>query len=1093
MVFVLEARDTSSIRGVVWTRIARAKTRAEIEKVLKQNIESRTHTEGLRIREVTEEQIIATPKPIVVQDPEARKISGDRKRRAEREKLATQFQEKVEAGEQVSAEERKAFASSRFTVTDPETGKETIRTGRQLITESEKLQAKQKGKIRATTAKEFQRSLFERQRVAAVPAAAVESQPSISLSTGGVPLTILGAPGRLEFQGRDPGLGFTPTRPISGQETIQLGAPTIELPEGERRGGTIGPVVSPDFQLKTEEDFVVDVEGLQSQAAAQKSQKQFRAFEAGGAAALGTEFALRAAETPALIPAAAGFGVLTLISPPAAALVGAGALAFSIPELQKSIATKGLARTAAGEAPAIILFSVAGGAGGGLRRAAGIKLSKGQALTTEVPKTQRFFEVDLAKGKATSIKVTGKDVTSSQVDLVRLGQATKSKAAGVTTKVLGSEITQPALTIGATSFFGGLDIATPLFFIAGRAKTGKSARRLSKGELRKQSFDARRSQVFVSKPQQEVGVRIRSPELKATGVKERVIARRPGGETRITDIGLPPGRKGLTTVFGKTEKSLLELGTVSGKQRKGFSQAERLRTVRQSSKEIDKIISGGKGAIVLKQSLKVRDLKNSRLELIKPQPKPISKIETNIVDKKSLELFQTLRPEAPKRQFGIRETKGEKAIRLKILQQQQATELRGGFRPGQREKLIKRIQEKESKRRLQQELAGLEGVRPPGEFQLPESFKGISNVFAPKKKKRKLALFEQETFQRGVRPVEKGEAPTFDQFLSDIFTAPAGPPGPARRLRKKGLPPKDDFRFGDAAKQVDRQIPKLEFDLGTKTVPILSTKLGTGLGLLQGQGLFQTQQPAQGILQEQTLDTRLEQAQQAAQVSKVDVSQISDLDISQIQAQETAQDLLQDQITGSAPDLFVPETPPGDPGRGVPPPPPGDLFTFTPPLPPPPGFPGPIIDVPPPPPPKRPPTRFPSFDFSDTIAPAGQAFDVFAREKGRLVKVNKKPLLETQANNRGADIVDNSSAASFILKKTKKKAEAFFDDPFFFKADKFRRPAKKSKLPPKTFVEKKTFRIDSPGELKGITAKGLLAQRVKRAKESLFGGFGFDL
>ena len=117
----------------------------------------------------------------------------------------------------------------------------------------------------------------------------------------------------------------------------------------------------------------------------------------------------------------------------------------------------------------------------------------------------------------------------------------------------------------------------------------------------------------------------------------------------------------------------------------------------------------------------------------------------------------------------------------------------------------------------------------------------------------------------------------------------------------------------------------------------------------------------------------------------------------------------------------------------------------------------------------------------------GQAFNVFAREKGQLVKLNTEPLLRTRAKNLGADIVDHSASASFILKKTTGKVKSFIDDPFFFSAGKFRSPATKSKLPPKTFIERNMFRIDTAGELKGITAKGLLAQRRKRIKDNFFG------
>ncbi|MCH8329632.1 MAG: hypothetical protein IIB81_04540, partial [Nanoarchaeota archaeon] len=95
----------------------------------------------------------------------------------------------------------------------------------------------------------------------------------------------------------------------------------------------------------------------------------------------------------------------------------------------------------------------------------------------------------------------------------------------------------------------------------------------------------------------------------------------------------------------------------------------------------------------------------------------------------------------------------------------------------------------------------------------------------------------------------------------------------------------------------------------------------------------------------------------------------------------------------------------------------------------------------------------------------------------------------TRAKNIGANIVDNSSAASFRIKKSIQPMGFGIDDPFFNLERKFRSPKTKSKLPPKQFIEKRRFRIDTPGELKGITAKGLIAKRKKARGNNFFGGF----
>lgn len=97
-----------------------------------------------------------------------------------------------------------------------------------------------------------------------------------------------------------------------------------------------------------------------------------------------------------------------------------------------------------------------------------------------------------------------------------------------------------------------------------------------------------------------------------------------------------------------------------------------------------------------------------------------------------------------------------------------------------------------------------------------------------------------------------------------------------------------------------------------------------------------------------------------------------------------------------------------------------------------------------------------------------QGYNVLVKEKGRFIKVNKKPLPEYKAKNLGADVVDNTPTAQFKLKRAKKiKAQ---DSTRFFKSTKFR--AKKG-----SYIELSRNRIDSTGELQGITVKGWLARK----------------
>ena len=153
-------------------------------------------------------------------------------------------------------------------------------------------------------------------------------------------------------------------------------------------------------------------------------------------------------------------------------------------------------------------------------------------------------------------------------------------------------------------------------------------------------------------------------------------------------------------------------------------------------------------------------------------------------------------------------------------------------------------------------------------------------------------------------------------------------------------------------------------------------------------------------------------------------------------------------------------------------------------------FDDPIIRVPseePPPEKIKKITAFRGLTFDEMIQPPSkEGYDIIIREKGQDVEYNKKRSYPRQrAKNKGADIVDNSAAASFRIRKSKQPIDSGIDDSFFFLGHKFRSPARKSKLPPKQFIEKRGFRIDSAGELAGITAKGLIAKR----KKEMFGGW----
>lgn len=138
--------------------------------------------------------------------------------------------------------------------------------------------------------------------------------------------------------------------------------------------------------------------------------------------------------------------------------------------------------------------------------------------------------------------------------------------------------------------------------------------------------------------------------------------------------------------------------------------------------------------------------------------------------------------------------------------------------------------------------------------------------------------------------------------------------------------------------------------------------------------------------------------------------------------------------------------------------------------------------IPPIPPPR------PSFLFADTTtAPRGairtpaklkDAFDTFVRERGRQIKINERPLPFNRALNQGLDVADNTPTVTVTLKPTGRRTR-LRDDPSRPLAFKFFSTKKNQ------FREFTRHRIDTRGELAGITVKGFLAsQRAARRRRS---------
>lgn len=109
-----------------------------------------------------------------------------------------------------------------------------------------------------------------------------------------------------------------------------------------------------------------------------------------------------------------------------------------------------------------------------------------------------------------------------------------------------------------------------------------------------------------------------------------------------------------------------------------------------------------------------------------------------------------------------------------------------------------------------------------------------------------------------------------------------------------------------------------------------------------------------------------------------------------------------------------------------------------------------------------------------------KGFIAQVKAKGRFRDASINPLPRNKAINLASRIADQTTARSFRIKpkgRTKIK-----DDPRFTLRKKFRGRVGKSKLPPRTFVEKSKFAIDTRGERAGIPFNPI---RIQRLKESI--------
>lgn len=103
------------------------------------------------------------------------------------------------------------------------------------------------------------------------------------------------------------------------------------------------------------------------------------------------------------------------------------------------------------------------------------------------------------------------------------------------------------------------------------------------------------------------------------------------------------------------------------------------------------------------------------------------------------------------------------------------------------------------------------------------------------------------------------------------------------------------------------------------------------------------------------------------------------------------------------------------------------------------------------------------------------SFKIFVKSKGKFQEIGQAKSL-SEAYSRGAFAVDTSASASFKIEGGELFGESFLPQTRY----------RRSKRDKNVFVERRQFRIDTPGELGEITAKGIAKSRFKTKKKKGF-------
>jgi hypothetical protein len=121
-------------------------------------------------------------------------------------------------------------------------------------------------------------------------------------------------------------------------------------------------------------------------------------------------------------------------------------------------------------------------------------------------------------------------------------------------------------------------------------------------------------------------------------------------------------------------------------------------------------------------------------------------------------------------------------------------------------------------------------------------------------------------------------------------------------------------------------------------------------------------------------------------------------------------------------------------------------------------------------------TRTKQKERNNLLESQNQAYNAYAKQGGQFQKLNKFPLRKNQAMALAAEATDNSASATFKVAKTRGKPK---NDKRGFSFNSYKFTKTKDNAESETYKEQNTFRIDTQGEIEGISAKGWLAKRNK--------------